>query len=226
MAVRFLQASGGTRSTPGTDYSLSYNSGSANSNKFLVAVVAAVRAGAGTCVPSAATFNGDSMTPQYTGSNGSFDWAVFTLLAPADDTNTLSVTIPNSNTCAVVQGATYAGVSQTDPIHVQDSDNKTSTSLTGLSISTTLPGRHVAGVAAWQNGNITGTAEGSMTERQERSSGTDTTDDVRGWCGDQTAASTGTYSDCVSISSSSKIGGALFALNPAPDGAAAIITGL
>ncbi len=226
MAVRFIQASGGARSSTSGNYSLSYNSGGSNSNKFMVFVVGAVRAGAGTCVPTSATFDGDSMTKQYSGTNGTFDWAVFTLLNPTDGLNTASISIPNNNTCVVVQGATYAGVSQTDPIHVSDDDNRTNTALIGLSVSTTLPNRHIAGVAAWQDGGTTGSAQGSVTERQERASGADATDDVRGWCGDQTAASTGSYSDLVSISSSERIAGAMFALNPAPDGAAAIITGL
>jgi hypothetical protein len=227
MAIIQVASSQYAISLLGTNFNSSGWSGGSGKNRFMIVVTGCIRQGASTTVPTAATFDGDSMTKQYGISNSPLDVAVFTLANPSSGTGTLVVTVPNTREAAWAVGAVYANVDTDDAIHVKDQGNLTSTAFgTNLQVTTTLPGRTLVAAAAFQDGTTSASAISPATERREVSSGSSTTIDGGAWIGDYAPNTTGSYTASILLTSSEKLAGGMFALNPAPDGAAAIITGL
>lgn len=228
MAVNFEASSGYSISLLGQGFNSTNWQGGTGANRYMIVIAACLRSGGGTSVPSSATYDGQTMTKQYGLSSLPLDFAVFTLANPNSGTGkTLSVSVPNDRDAAWAVGGVYNGVDLTDPIHVQDSYNGSGTMYgTGLQVTTTLPGRRLVTVGAFRDGTNSASAISPSTERRENSSGSSTTDDGGGWLGDYAPVTTGTYTGSILLTSSNKLVGGMFALNPAADGAAAVIMGL
>ncbi len=98
----------------------------ATTNDRLLVVGVSTGSNSGSALPTSVTFDTQTVTARGGDNAGTTQVQIYTLLAPARGTHTITLTFPAASTCFVVAGAvSYTGVSQSAPIGTVTSDTET-----------------------------------------------------------------------------------------------------